>query len=264
MALSSAGPVLLVALGAAAVTLLAGATVLLGRAIDPRRVHLLLGATAGLLLAIALTDLVPEAIELAPAAPTTLALGVLALFLVKWITGGHEHGHGPEGHHEAHGEGHGHAHGVAGHATRLAVLAGVALGFHRLVDGFVLPAALGLEDAAGTAAAAAILLHQFPDGVAAATIFLAAGWRRARAARSVALLAAMTPLGAAAGLAVAGVTGLAGHLVALAAASFVFIALAELLPELQDRKYRGVVAVGFVLGYAAAFGLELVVHGIAG
>ncbi|HLE97711.1 MAG TPA: ZIP family metal transporter [Candidatus Thermoplasmatota archaeon] len=254
-----AGPsgVAFVALGAAAVTLLAGVLVLVGRPTSERRVHLLLGATAGLLLAVALLDLVPEAIELEPDAGVTMAAGVLALFLVRWLTGGHDHTHGGED------DGHGHG-GHGGRAARLAVLAAVALGFHRLVDGFVLPATLGLESAAGLAAAAAILVHQFPDGIAAATLFVAAGWRRARTVRGVAVLAVLTPLGALVGLLLADISGFAGHLVALAAASFIFIALAELLPELRSHAQRHVVGIGFLLGYAGGFLVERLGHALAG
>ena len=109
----------------------------------------------------------------------------------------------------------------------------------------------------GFAASSAILIHQFPDGLAAASVFLGAGWQRKKILLAVAGLAFATPLGSLAGLAFAGIDGALPHLLALAAATFIFIALAELLPELRAKQYRFIVVVGFLLGYGLTFGIEL-------
>ena len=252
------GPVVfLISLLAGAATLAAGLLALAGRTISERRVHLLLGITAGLLLAIALIDLVPEAVELEENAVFTLAFGVLGLFIIKWVSGSHAHAHADH-------EGHTHAHTPRSGATRLALLAFFALAFHRLVDGIVLPASFEVGGATGLAAAGAILAHQFPDGIAGASVFLAAGWARKKVMLGVLVLALLTPVGALVGLTFLGLSGLIGHLIALAAATFIFIALAELLPELQTPKYRGVVAVGVVLGYAGALALEFIAGLVGG
>lgn len=55
-----------------------------------------------------------------------------------------------------------------------------------------------------------------------------------------------------------------GHLIGLAAATFIFIALAELLPELGARQFRRVVIVGVVIGYIAAIGLETLASLVGG
>lgn len=250
--------VIAIALAAGGATLLAGALAVAGRTISERRLHLLLGATAGLLLAIALLDLIPEAIELNENAMVTIALGVLALFAVKWASG---HSHAAQDHQHG-GLPHEHVHSP-GHGSRLAFIAFFALSFHRFVDGLVLPAAFEVGSATGLAAAGAVLVHQFPDGLAAATVFLAAGWARRRVLAGVAVMAALTPVGAFVGLLFAGISGYLGHLIALAAATFIFIALAELIPELGNGKHRFTVALGFGLGYLAAFGIEYVA-GLAG
>ena len=255
--------VMAIALLAGAATLIAGALVLAGRTISQRRIHVLLGATAGLLLAIALVDLLPEAVEMNEAAPHTVAFGVLGLFLVKWAAGDHTHGHGNGRRHEhadhdiealAH-----HDHGrLASHSTKLALIAFFALSFHRFVDGLVLPAAFELDSVVGFAAAGAVLIHQFPDGIAAASVFLAAGWRRLKVIQGVGVMAILTPVGALVGLFFLGTGAVVGHLVALAAATFIFIALAELLPELQGPEHRFPVGVGFTLGFAGAFALTYI------
>lgn len=252
------GPVVFgIAILAGLATLAAGLLALAGRTISERRVHLLLGITAGLLLAIALIDLVPEAIELEENAVFTLAFGILGLFIIKWVSGSHSHGHGNAHAHDAHAHDHPHIQAKSG-VARLALLAFFALGFHRLVDGVVLPAGFEIGGTTGFAAAGAILAHQFPDGIAGASVFLAAGWSRKRVALGVGVLAALTPVGTLLGLTVLGLAGLIGHLIALAAATFIFIALAELLPELGSPQFRRVVLIGVVIGYAAALGLEYI------
>ena len=254
-----------IAILAGLATLAAGLLALAGRTISERRIHLLLGITAGLLLAIALIDLVPEAIELEENAVFTVAFGILALFVIKWASGSHSHSHN-NANHETHahaGHEHEHHHHV-GPVSRLALLAFFALAFHRLVDGIVLPASFEVGGATGFAAAGAILAHQFPDGIAGASVFLAARWPRRRVMLGVAVLAALTPIGAAVGLTFLGLSGFIGHLIALAAATFIFIALAELLPELNAPQYRRLVIVGVVIGYAAALSLEYVAGLVGG
>ncbi|MEK6986206.1 MAG: ZIP family metal transporter [Candidatus Thermoplasmatota archaeon] len=245
-----------IALLAGAITLAAGAVVLAGRTISQRRIHFLLGATAGLLLAIAMLDLVPEALELSPEAPYTIVLALLVLFLVRhFFAGEHNHsgsGHGSHGHGASEHDQHGRER-VASHAGGLAILAFFALGFHRFVDGLILPAAFELDNAVGLAAAGAVLIHQFPDGIAAASLFLAAGWKRSRVLLGIAVMAALTPVGSLLGLTIIEEGALVGHLIALAAATFIFIALAELLPELRAREQRAPVGIGFGVGYVVAF-----------
>lgn len=250
-----------IALAAGGATMLGGFIVLAGRSISQRRLHVLLGGTAGLLIAIALLDLIPESVKATPTAPYTVAIGVLGLFVIKWVAGDAGHAHGGHGHsHDAahDHEPHDHAHTVGSHSSRLALIAFFALGFHRFVDGLVLPPAFTAGNATGLAAATAVLIHQFPDGIAAATVFIAGGWARKKVLRGVAVMALLTPLGAIAGLALLGLPNLVGHLIALAAATFIFIALAELLPELSGREHRIPVGVGFVLGYAVAFFIILI------
>ena len=253
--------VILIAIGAGIVTMIAGLLVLVGKSISPRRLHLFLGLTAGLLMAIAIADLIPEAIEEGgEGVAITIALSLLVLYIIKSLAGEHSHGHdGEENHHE--GENHGHGE-VASHSASFAAVAFVALLIHRLVDGLALPGAFAAGDAVGFAASTAILVHQFPDGLAAASVFLATGWPRKRVIATVAILAIATPLGSLVGLAIASFESLLPYLLGVAAATFLFIALAELLPELRARQYRGVVVGGVILGYVAAAVIELIAHGL--
>lgn len=252
--------VMLIALGAGIVTLVAGLLVLIGKRISPRRLHLFLGLTAGLLMALAITDLIPEAIEQGgEGVAIAIALSLLVLYIIKSLAG--EHSHGEEGHEHHEGEPHGHGE-LATHSMQFAIVAFVALLIHRLVDGLALPGAFAAGDAIGFAASSAILIHQFPDGLAAASVFLATGWPRKRVIAAVAILAMATPVGSLVGLAIASFESFLPYLLGIAAATFLFIALAELLPELRARQYRGVVVGGVILGYVAAAIIELIAHGL--
>lgn len=239
--------VAIVAAGAAIAMFAGGMLVLAGKRISELRIHLLLGITGGLLLSIAFVDLLPAALEADHDARWTMALallGLLALHLVLGDRHGHEHtqpsdGAAPASHHET----------SPAHSGQLAIIAFLALAFHRLVDGIVLPAAFAADTSAGLAAAGGVLLHQVPGGVAGASLFVAAGWSKLDVAKGLAGLAIITPIGAGLGLFLTGIAGILGHLIGLAAATFVFVALAELLPELESPRYRWVVAGGFVIGY---------------
>lgn len=256
-------------LGSSAVAALAvvagGGVVLAGRTVSERRLHLLLGLTGGLLLAIAVVDLVPEALELSGGSAWTVALVVLALYGFRWLSGDSGHAHGP-GHGTAHrSETEAAHHGHAGaHAARLAWITFAALGIHTFIDGVILPAAFQLDSAVGLTVLGGIFAHLFPDGMAGATVFLAASWTRGEALRGVGAIALFTVVGAVAGLVLLGLPGLIGHLVALAAGTFIFIALSEIVPELQRSPHRALVAVGVLAGYALAFGVETLARAIAG
>lgn len=239
-----------------------GLVVLAGRQVSERRLHFLLGVTAGLLLAIAIADLVPEAVALSPSAPWTVALGVAGLYGLRWLWGGHGHGHGESKAGDR--ADHVHDHGGGAHVTRLAWVTFGALALHTFIDGVVLPAALELDAATAWTVLGAIMAHVFPDGMAGATVFLAAAWPRRRAFQGVSAIALFVPLGALAGLALLVLPGVVAHLVALAAATFIFIALSELVPELQQSQHRAVVGVGFLAGYGLAFTVELLARSLGG
>ncbi len=248
-----------IAVLAGVVTLIAGALAVAGRSISARRIHLLLGATAGLLIAIAILDLVPEAIELNHDATYTIVIGLLVLFFIRHYAGDHGHDHGGhDAHHDHESSDEHHTHSVATHTASLALVTFFALGFHRFVDGLVLPAAFELNSAVGFAAASAVLIHQFPDGIAAASLFLAAGWNRKKVLIGIAIMAALTPVGSVVGLFLLGQDALVGHLIGLAAATFIFIPLAELLPELRAREHRTPVGIGFGIGYLVAFAIVFI------
>jgi zinc transporter ZupT len=239
-----------IAVLAALVTLFAGLLPLSGQTATGRRLHFLLGMTAGLLLTTALVDLIPEALRGGRPVGWTMALAFLGLYAIEWAVG--VHGHGADG-----------AAGTADddrhfqrHAPNLPRVAFVALAIHRAVDGLTLPAAFQLGDATGIAAGAAVLIHQFPDGFAAAVLFLAGGWSRRQIIAAVVVLAVCTPLGSLVGWELVNLPGWLPHVIGLAGVTFVFIAVAELMPEIHHGPHKVAVSLGLLLGYLATWGVE--------
>lgn len=260
---------------AALAAFLAGWATVAGRSVSDRGLHVLLGAAAGLLLTLAFTEMIPEALEELPEAGWIVVLVFFGLWALELLLGGHEaHGHG-------HADGHVHE-GEAGEvdavdapdaadaptrttarATRLGVIALVALSLHRLLDGVTLPAAFAVDPSTGALVAGAVLVHQVPDGLAAGAIFLASTRSRRRVLASVAVVALWVPIGALIGLAI-GLGGFLPHLLAVAAATFLFIGAVELLPELQEGPYRASTGAGIALGVLLALALEVLTEPLLG
>jgi zinc transporter ZupT len=243
-----------VAAGAALVTLTAGLLPLFGLGGSGRRLHFFLGVTAGLLLTSAFVNLIPVALAADGEVGWTIALGFLALYGVEWAVGVHGHG-GGEGATVGAADTH-----FQRAAPALPVVAFTALAVHRAIDGLTLPAAFQVGRAPGLMAGGAVLIHQFPDGFAASVLFLAGGWSRRRIVASLVALAISTPLGTLLGSALVTVPGWVPHLMGLAGVTFVFIAVAELMPELHHGPHKWMVGFGLLIGYALAY----VIAGVGG
>ncbi len=206
----------------------------------------LLSLAAGALLATAFMHLLPEAFESAVEARhlfATLLVGVVFFFLLDkaelWHHG-HEHGHDHAGHgHEhsdAHGHGHGHAHDHH-HAPATggwAVLTGDSV--HCFGDGVLIASAFMADMRLGLVAALSVLAHEVPHHMGDLMVLRQSSASRRMALIKVSLAGAVTALG--------GLTGyfLVGQLhdwlpyfLAVASSSFVYVALADLIPQLQRR-----------------------------
>jgi zinc and cadmium transporter len=224
---------------------------LLSRALLGRFTQHLLSLAAGALLATAFMHLLPEAFE-SDIAPnvlfTTLLLGLVFFFLLDkaelWHHG-HEHGHAHADHHtHAHHHSHDqHAHGPQGHDTpevdkgfagSWAVLTGDSV--HAFGDGILVAAAFMTDIRLGVAASLAVLAHEIPHHMGDLAV-LQRGFGQGRGA--------LLKLCMAGGVTVLG--GLLGHfliegheawlpfMLVVASSSYVYVALADLIPQLQKR-----------------------------
>lgn len=199
----------------------AGAFLLLPAPTRARALPGLLGYASGSLLGAALLGLVPEAMAHLPP-PRVLAIvlgGVVAFFgLESWLVWRHCHEPGCE---------------VHGTSATL-VLVGDAL--HNAVDGIAIGAAFVVSVPLGIATTAATLVHEVPQEVGDLAILLDAGYSRRRAFALNLASSATTLVGAILGfLALELAATLVPWILALSAAGFLYIAMADLMPGLHRR-----------------------------
>jgi zinc and cadmium transporter len=222
----------------------------------------LVSVSAGLLLAVALTHLIPEAIESGidtHALGWVLLAGILGFFLLEKLALIH-HTH----HHE--GDEHHHRHGHDAHEARrggIPILIGDA--FHNFADGMVIAAAFLVDWQAGVLATAAVMAHEIPHEVGDFMILLNAGFTKQRALVFNLISGSSAVAGGIVGyLVLEGVDELLPYALLLAAASFVYIALSDLLPEMmrRSRLSQSLPQVGLVLaGVAIAALIGALMHG---
>ncbi len=191
------------------------------RAIREALVPALIGYAAGVLLGAAFLGMIPTALARDPASsvlPTVLLGLVLFFVLEKLVLWRHCHDSDCP------------AHGQAGPL----LLIGDA--FHNFVDGVVIAAAFLVSVPLGIATAVAVIAHEVPQEVGDFAILLDSGYSRAKAFWLNMLSAAATLPGALAGYFwLARMEQAIGTILALSAASFVYIALADLVPSLHRR-----------------------------
>jgi len=195
----------------------------------------MVSVAAGVLLATALVQLLPEAIGShlvdADSLGWVLTVGIVGFFILEKLTLIH-HTH----HHE--GDTHEHPHGYDAHeAGRGAwpILVGDA--FHNFGDGAVIAAAFLLDVRGGVLTAAAVFAHEVPHEIGDFMILLNAGFTRPRAFGFMLISGLSALLGGAAGYFLLEANRLlVPYALLVAAASFIYIALSDLLPEMMRRK----------------------------
>jgi zinc and cadmium transporter len=223
----------------------------------------MLSLAAGALLATAFLHLLPEAFEsdVGPQALfMTLLVGLVFFFLLDkaelWHHG-HEHHHGhrhPHAHDHggAHADEHAHAHGHAhaplahsdhGHAgsagaSRMAgqwaVLAGDSV--HCFGDGILIASAFMADFGLGVLAALAVLAHEVPHHMGDLVVLHEDSDNRQAAILKVSMAGAVTALGGTVGyLLVDALHDFLPYFLAVASSSFIYVALADLIPQLQKR-----------------------------
>lgn len=200
-----------------------------------RLVRNLVSLSTGVLLGTALLHVLPEAFEGAQdphALFLTLLAGLMFFFLLEKAEL-YRHGH----HHEGDDPHHHHHDGFdADQAGRggWAVLVGDSV--HNFCDGIIIAAAFLADTRLGIVTAVAVVAHEIPQEVGDYIVLLNAGLSRARALLLNALSGLAGVAGGVAGYFVVGPwEGLFPYLLVVAASSFVYVAVADLMPQLQRR-----------------------------
>jgi zinc and cadmium transporter len=198
-----------------------------------RVVRHLVSLSTGILLGTALLDLLPEAFE-GHTEPHSLFVALLAGLLFFFLLEKAElyrHGH----HHE--GDAHQHQHGFdeeqAGRGG-WTVLLGDSI--HNFCDGLIIAAAFLADVRLGVITSIAVITHEIPQEVGDYIVLLNAGLSRARALAYNAASGLAAVLGGVLGYFVVGPwTELFPYLLVVAASSFIYVAVADLIPQLQHR-----------------------------
>ena len=229
---------------------------LLAYALLSRFTQHLLSLAAGALLATAFTRLLPEAFEQAMQAGVSaqalfasLLVGLVFFFLLDkaelWHHG-HEHGHDhahDHSHEEAKHAHHAsapnthethHHHGHPHHTGGWAVLLGDSV--HAFGDGILIAAAFVADPRLGVAAALAVMAHEVPHHVGDLVVLRQTLSTPRAALFKLTLAGGVTAVGGLVGYLLVGALQeyLPFFLVA-AASSFIYVALADLIPQLQKR-----------------------------
>jgi zinc and cadmium transporter len=198
-----------------------------------RVVHHLVSLSTGVLLGTALLHVLPEAFE-STADPHSLFLtllgGLLFFFLLEKAEL-YRHGH----HHES--DEHHHHHGFdrqqAGRGG-WSVLVGDSI--HNFCDGIIIAAAFLTDTNLGIVTATAIIAHEIPQEVGDYIVLLNAGFSRGRALFFNAMSGMAAVVGGVVGYwVVAPWQSLFPYLLVVASSSFVYVAVADLIPQLQHR-----------------------------
>jgi len=198
-------------------------------------VSLLISYAIGALLGASFLEVLPHAIIAGGDASTTMATvlgGILAFFVMeKLVLWRHCHIESCEGHEPVvHVHGHEHDHGRSG----LMILVGDT--FHNTVDGVLIAAAFMEDVRLGIVTALAMIAHEIPQEVGDFVILLHSGYSRGRAL-AFNLLSSLATLvgGLLAYVALGQVQSAVPVLLALAAASMIYVAVADLIPGLHKR-----------------------------
>jgi len=198
-----------------------------------RVVKNLVSLSAGVLLGTSLLHVMPEAFE-SQASPHALFATLLGGLLFFWLLEKAElyrHVH----HHEGDGHDH-HHHFDAQQAGRGGLSVLVGDGVHNFCDGVIIAAAFIADPRLGVVTALAVAAHEIPQEAGDFIVLLNAGFSR----RKALMFNALSGLAAVAG----GVFGyfLVGpwetalpYLLVAASSSFIYVAVADLLPQLQQR-----------------------------
>ena len=224
-------------LGAAALvaTMLGGLFALYRR----DRLHLILGFSAGAVLGVALFDLLPESFNLSSKsyAPATItlfvAVGFFSFMFLNRLLLLH-----PEDHHDADAP------------RRSGALGAASLSVHSFLDGVGIGLAFKVSTAVGSVVAAAVLAHDFSDGINTVTVVLKSRGRGLSALKWLAVDALAPTAGIASTyfFTLSDVT--LGPVLALFCGFFLYIGASDLLPESHHRHPKALTGLMNIAGAA--------------
>ncbi len=187
------------------------------------RLHLLLGFSAGAILAVALFEIIPEVFALdgtGSAMMPLAAVGFLFFFALERYAALHR------------AREHMHAHGA--HESELGAFSAGALAFHSFLDGIAIGTGFQASFRLGLLIGLGVIVHDFDDGLNTVTVVLSHRGTIRSAARWLAVDMVAPVVGAAATLLFALPTAVLPWMLAFFAGCFLYIGASDLLPEARE------------------------------
>jgi zinc and cadmium transporter len=248
--------------------------------ISHSRLQKYLSLSAGVMLGAAFFHVMPDAMENSGGYfGWWMSLGVVGLFCIERFIAPHsheidtQHNHEHNGHNNNHGEGeHHHAHDLPNPGEKRAAAPAVAgwaavfgLTLHTFMNGLGLGGAVSSGEGAwlglpGVALFVAIVLHKPADALAISTVLSRKGISRRKIFLVLLGFAAMIPVGVIAFYVIGKELNdesrkqLIGAALAFSAGTFLFVALSDLLPEVQFHRHDRVLLFLFLLSGVAFMG----------
>lgn len=189
-------------------------------------ISLFISIAVGALLGDAFIHLIPEAFAETEAEMTTSLLvisGILLFFILEKILHWHHHGEDAE----------------ASHIHPVGKLVLVSDGLHNFLDGVIIAASFMVSIPVGLATTLAVMLHEIPQEVGDFAVLIHAGYTKRRALFLNFLSALTALLGGVFFFALGEIaTSVTTYFIPLTAGGFIYIAVADLIPELHKSKRR--------------------------
>ncbi len=237
--------------------------VLFGRSTSRRTLDVLLGFSAGIMLAASYWSLLAPSLELAAHGGTPVwippvvgfATGSLGLWVLdKLIPHLHSMGRGAE-----------YREGPKTHLSRTTLLI-LAITLHNVPEGLALGVAIGAAGAAASTAqygAAVALtlglgLQNLPEGLAVSAPLRREGWTPLRSFWYGQLSGIVEPIAAVVGaLVVGGSTAILPYALAFAAGAMIFVVVEELIPECQRSGHSDLAVLATLFGFTVMTALDI-------
>jgi zinc and cadmium transporter len=196
-------------------------------------VEKMVSLSVGIMLSTSLLHALPEAFE-SGTDPRhlfgALLAGLLAFFLLeKLAILRHSHHHEHDGHHHHHG----HDKAEAGRAGWMILLGD---GMHNFTDGILIAAAFLANPQLGIVTGVAIIAHEIPQEIGDFIVLLNAGFSRTRAYVYNLLCSLLSVAGGVLGYyTLDQATNLIPFVLVFASSGFIYIAVSDLMPQMQRR-----------------------------
>jgi ZIP family zinc transporter len=205
------------------------------------QLHLLLGFSAGAVLAVAMFDVLPETFTIDGAHGPVMgaaAFGFLSFFALERYTALHSARE--------------HMHATSAHESEMGTFAAGALALHSFLDGVAIGVGFQASARLGLLIALGVIAHDFSDGLNTVTVVLSHGNPVRRAAAWLAVDMIAPVLGAAATLLIQLPAGILPWILAFFFGCFLYIGASDLLPEAREH-HSPLVGVATTAGMVAIF-----------